>query len=76
MKKRRMKIMKFLMKTTDVYRVDNEEEAIEMIQEAKNSQLTKGYTLTKSGYVLKTKKSKGEIVDSWAVVTMERSFED
>ena len=47
-----------------------------MIQEAKDSQLTKGYTLTKSGYVLKTKKSKGEIVDSWAVVTMERSFED
>ena len=36
--------MKFLMKTTDVYRVDNEEEAIEMIQEAKDSQLTKGYT--------------------------------
>ena len=68
--------MKMLLKTTDVYRADNEEEAVEMINHYKDAQLTDGYTLTKSGYVLKTKKSKGEIVDSWAVVTIEKTFNE
>lgn len=63
-----------LMKTTDVWRVDTEEEAMEMIEDAKDSQISGGYTLTKSGYVLKTKKSKGEIIDQWMVVTTEKTF--
>lgn len=66
---------RFLMKTTDVYRVDTEEEAMDMIEEAKDKQAEGGYTLTKSGYVVKTKKSKGEVVDMWMVVTTEKSFE-
>ena len=66
--------MTMLMKTTDVYRVSDEEEAVAMINDFKDKQMDGGYTLTKSGYVLKTKKSKGEIVDSWAVVTIEKSF--
>lgn len=74
--KRRLKKMKVLLKTTEVYRVDTEDEAMNMIQEAKDGQLTQDYTVTKSGYVLKTKKSKGEIVDSWTVVTIERTFND
>jgi len=68
--------MKMLLKTTDVYRVDNEEEAVQMIERVKNESLTEGYTLTKSGYVLKNKKSKGEIIDSWAVVTLEKTFNE
>lgn len=63
-----------LMKTTDVWQVDTEEEAMEMIEEAKDKQVEGGYTLTKSGYVVKTKKSKGEITDMWMVVTTEKSF--
>ena len=55
---------KMLLKTTDIYRVDDETEAVEMIQNYKNNQATEGYTLTKSGYVLKNKKAKGEIIDS------------
>lgn len=66
---------RFLMKTTDVYRVDTEEEAMDMIEEAKDKQAEGGYILTKSGYVVKTKKSKGEVVDMWMVVTTEKSFE-
>ena len=76
MKKGRMKIMIMLMKTTEVYRVANEEEAVQMINNYKDRQLTEDYTLTKSGYVLKTKKSKGEIIDSWAVVTIEKTFNE
>ena len=67
---------RILLKQTDVFRVDGEEEAIDMIQDCKDKQLTEAYTLTKSGYVFKTKKSKGEIVDSWYVVTTEKTFSD
>lgn len=63
-----------LLKTTDVYRVADEEEAVRCIEKFKNDQLVEGYSLTKSGYVLKNKKSKGEIIDSWAIVTIERTF--
>ena len=68
--------MKILMKTTEVYRADNEEEAVEMINEYKDRQLKEGFTLSKSGYVLKTKKSKGEVIDSWTVVTLEKTFNE
>lgn len=71
-----MKFMKMLMKTTDVFRVDNEEEAVQMIENTKNEAITGGYTLTKSGYVIKTKKSKGEVVDSWCIVSLEKTFND
>ena len=68
--------MKTLLKTVDTFRVEDEEEAVRVIEEYKNNQIAEGYSLTKSGYVLKNKKSKGEIIDSWAVVTVERSFTD
>lgn len=67
---------KMLLKTTDIYRVDDETEAVEMIQNYKNNQAMEGYTLTKSGYVLKNKKAKGEIIDSWAIVTIEKTFNE
>lgn len=68
--------MKILLSTTEKYRVDNEDEAVKMIEKAKDESLTEGYTLTKSSYVIKTKKSKGEIVDSWAVCTLEKTFNE
>lgn len=68
--------MGILLKTTDVYRVDNEEAAVRMINDAKDAQTSGGYTLTKSSYVLKTKKSKGEIVDSWVIVSLEKTFDE
>lgn len=66
---------RLLTKQTDVYRVDTEEEAVEMINDAKDSQARGGYTLTKSSYVMKTKKTKGEVVDAWFIVSLEKSFE-
>lgn len=65
-----------LLKKTEVYRVDTEEEAMGMIEDAKDGQLEGGYTLTKSSYVLKTKKSKGEIVDQWFITSTEKTFSD
>ena len=68
--------MRVLMKTVETYRVDTEEEAMRMIEEAKDGQLTQAYTLTKSSYVMKVKKSKGEIIDSYYLVSTERKFND
>lgn len=68
--------MKILLKITEQYKVSNEEEAVQAIEKEKNEAITGGYTLTKSSYALKTKKSKGEIIDSWAVVTLEKTYDE
>ena len=68
--------MKMLMKTTEVYRVDSEDEAVKLLDKEREFSLTSEYTLTKSGYVLKNKKSKGEIIETWAVCTIEKTFNE
>lgn len=65
--------MRELLKETKIWRVSTEDAAVEMINDEKEK--AAGYTITKSGYVIKTKKSKGEIIDSWCVVTIEYSYE-
>ena len=62
-----------LLKETKVWRVSTEDQAVDMINTEKEN--AAGYTITKSGYVIKTMKSKGEIVDSWCIVTIEYSYE-
>ena len=64
-----------LTKETKHWRVDSEDEAVDMIAEYKDNATKGGYIVTKSGYKIKTKKSKGEIIDSWCVVTIEFSYE-
>ena len=66
---------KQLLKTTDVWLTESEEEAMEMIEDAKDQQASGGYTLTKSGYTAKPKKSKGEILYIEYKVTIEKPFE-
>ena len=53
---------KYLLNVTEVYRVDREQEAIQMIQEAKDSS---EYTLIKQSYTYKESKQKGEVVNAW-----------
>lgn len=55
--------------------VDTEDEAIDMINEYKDEQDAKGYVLAKSGYTLKQKKSKGEVVDEHYIVDIKMKFE-
>ena len=69
-------MIKTMLKHVEVYKVDNEEMAVQAINEEKDVSLTEAYTITKSGYVVKNKKSKGEIIDSWAVVTIEKTFNE
>ena len=64
---------KYLLNVTEVYRVDREQEAIQMIQDAKDSS---EYTLIKQSYAYKEKKQKGEVVDAWWRVSLTKHFGD
>ena len=57
-------------KDSETYRVDSEEEAIQLIEDMKSN-----FTVIKASYTMKTKKSKGEIIDMWFQVSIERSYE-
>ena len=62
---------RFLIKTTQVYRADSENEAQRLIEEAKNDN---HYTLSKYSSEYKCSKSKGEIVDEWYRVILVKDF--
>lgn len=53
-----------LIKQTEEYRVNTEEEAKEAMEFFRNDAKEKGYILKASGYTLKEKKQKGEVIDS------------
>lgn len=63
----------YLIKVTEQYRCNTEEEAKKLIEEAKtNGQ----YTVTKSSTEKKCTKQKGEIIDEWVRVTITKDFCD
>lgn len=64
-----------LIKETKTWRVENEEDAIELINEWKENAIEKQYTVKKSGYVIKQKKSKGQVTEEFFLVTIEVSYE-
>lgn len=63
--------MKYLITVTEIYRVSSEDEAIAMIQEAKNSNQ---YTLAKYSSQYKERKQKGEVIDYWWKVSLTKEF--
>ena len=65
--------MKYLITNTEVYRVESEEEAELLINEAKAD--TK-YVLTKYNCEKKERKQKGEVIDSYFKVSLVKSFND
>lgn len=64
---------KYLITTTEVYRVDTEHEVEALIAEAKEDPT---YTLVKYNREFKEKKSKGEVIDSWYKVSLVKGFTD
>lgn len=57
-----------LIKQTEEFCVDTEEEARAVQEHFRKEAAEKGYVISSSGYTYKTKKSKGEIVDeAWVV---------
>lgn len=63
--------MKYLVKTTEQYRVDTESEVKQFIEEAKKD---KKYNLNKYTSEYKTVKAKGEVIDDFYRVTLVKEF--
>ncbi len=65
--------MIYLIKTTEIYRTDSEEEAKDLVEKAKHDNK---YEVVKSIIENRQQKSKGEIVDEWKRVTITKSFSE
>ena len=64
----------YLLEKQETYRIDNEKEVDKFLNDLKANQ--KDYVLTKSSSAYRTRKEKGEIVDSWYKVTVTKSFDN
>lgn len=61
-----------LIKRTEEYVVDTEEEAIKAIQNFREDAEEHGHTVGASGYTYKTKKAKGEIIAEQYLIKVTR----
>ena len=64
---------KYLISTVETYRVDNENEATQTIEQAKQDS---SYTLGKYANEHKERKLKGEVVDEYWKLTLTKLFND
>lgn len=65
--------MAHLIKTTEVYRVETEDEAKKFIEEQKQND---SYEMVKYSSEYKVKKVKGQIEEEWFRVTLVKNFDD
>lgn len=65
--------MKYLVTTTDVYRVDTVAEAEALHEELKQD---RNFNLVSFGYKYECKKKSGEIEDEWYLATAKKEFND
>lgn len=65
--------MKYLVNSTDVYRVPTVEEAEQLHEELRNDE---HFTLMSFGYKTKYIKEKGEIVEEYQLVTAKKAFNE
>ena len=63
--------MNYLIETTEIYRVESEDDAKELVEEAKRTS-----TVAKYSCIYKEKKAKGEVVDSWWKLSITKQFTD
>lgn len=63
-----------ILKTTEEFRCETEEEAKELVEEMKEKSLSGGYEVTGWSATRKDKKSKGEIIDSAYLVKITKIF--
>jgi hypothetical protein len=62
---------KYLITTTETYRVDSEEAVEAILEDAKNDS---NYTLVKYSSTYKEKREKGDVVDYWYRLTLTKAF--
>ena len=68
---------KIMTKKTEVYRVDTEEEAADIVQAYKDRAINEGYTVSKTKVDYKSKKDRktGDITDEWWMVEVTVAYE-
>lgn len=64
-----------ILKITEEYRVENEEEAKIAMEKFRQESREKGYSIGKMGYVHKDKKAKGEIIDSGELLHIVKVYD-
>lgn len=64
---------KYLIRVEEIYRADSEAEGAQLIEEAKHDP---HFDLTKYSAVRKEKTQKGEVIDSWVKVSLQKTFDD
>ena len=64
---------KYLITTTETYRVDSEEQVEAILEEAKSDE---NYTLVKYSSTYKERKAQGDVVDYWYRLTLTKAFTD
>ena len=63
--------MNYLIETTEIYRVESEDDAKELVEEAKRTRHVAKYSC-----IYKEKKAKGEVVDSWYRVSITKKWDE
>ena len=63
-----------LCKRTEEWKVNDEAEAKALIEKAKADEAIEGYELKSYKMVKKDKKSKGEIISEWVIVTLVKQW--
>lgn len=69
-------MIKYLLKTTEEYRLANVEDVKEFHKELREDAENQGYELSSYGYSHKDVKVKGEVVDSYEIVKAVKIFSD
>lgn len=64
-------------KRTEVYRVDTEDEATNLVEDYKNRAMREGFTVIKTKVDYKSKKDRktGELTDEWWMVEVTIAYE-
>lgn len=64
----------YLLEKVEKYRIDTEEMVVMFINQVKKDSYKEGYELVSYASAKKEKKSKGEIVDEYWIVTIKKKF--
>lgn len=63
-----------LLKITEEFRTETEDEAKELMEKMRKEATSKGYIIGSCGYTHKEKKSKGEVIDEAFIVKVCKTF--
>ena len=69
-------VHKALISTVENYRLETEDEVNQFKQEQREEADRIGYVINTFNISLKERKSKGEVVESWYIVSIKKIFED